>query len=71
LPGPFLSIGKLLNLLKETEGHMENLSEDQQSLSGYTITIAEYNLEIDEAIARVKGGDYFTQEEVERMAADW
>jgi len=35
------------------------------------ISIEQYNKEIDEAIARVEAGDYFTQEEVERMAKDW
>ena len=35
------------------------------------ISIEQYNREIDEAVARVKGGDYFTHEEVERMAEDW
>ena len=29
-----------------------------------------YNKEIDEAIARVESGDYFTQEEVEKLLND-
>jgi hypothetical protein len=35
------------------------------------ITIDQYNKEIDEAIARVEAGDYYTQEEAERMAKEW
>ena len=35
------------------------------------ISIEQYNKEIDEAIARVEAGEYYTQEEVERMAKDW
>jgi hypothetical protein len=35
------------------------------------ISIEQYNKEIDEAIARVEAGDYYTHEEVERMAKDW
>jgi hypothetical protein len=35
------------------------------------ISIEQYNKEIDEAIARVEGGEYYTHEEVERMAKDW
>ncbi|HEY6899182.1 MAG TPA: hypothetical protein VI233_01005 [Puia sp.] len=35
------------------------------------VTIEQYNKEIDEAIARVEAGEYYTQEEVERMAKDW
>ena len=32
------------------------------------ISIEQYNKEIDEAIARVEAGEFYTQEEVERMA---
>lgn len=35
------------------------------------ISIEQYNREIDEAIARVESGDYFSHDEVERMAKDW
>lgn len=35
------------------------------------VSIEQYNKEIDEAIARVENGEFYTQEEVERMARDW
>ncbi len=35
------------------------------------ITIERYNKEIDEAIARVEAGEFYTQEEAERMAKEW
>jgi len=35
------------------------------------VSIEQYNKEIDEAIARVEAGEYYTQEEVERMAKEW
>lgn len=35
------------------------------------VSIEQYNEEIDNAIARVEAGDYFTQEEVEKMAKGW
>ena len=35
------------------------------------ITIEQYNKEIEEAIARVEGGEFYTQEEAERMAKEW
>lgn len=35
------------------------------------ISIAQYNIEIDEAIARVDAGEFYTQEEVEKMAKKW
>jgi hypothetical protein len=33
--------------------------------------IKEYNKEIDEAVARVEAGEFYTQDEVERMSKDW
>jgi hypothetical protein len=36
-----------------------------------TITIERYNKEIDEAVARVEGSDFYTHDEVEQMAKDW
>ncbi|HEX8460294.1 MAG TPA: hypothetical protein VF623_02645 [Segetibacter sp.] len=35
------------------------------------IGIEHYNKEIDEAVARVESGDYFTHEEVLKMAKEW
>jgi len=35
------------------------------------ISIDQYNKEIDEAIARVEAGEFYTHEEVERMSKDW
>jgi hypothetical protein len=42
-----------------------------QGKKGARISIEQYNKEIDEAIARVEAGEYYTHEEVERMAKDW
>lgn len=36
-----------------------------------TITIEEYNKEIDEAVARVEAGDFYSHDEVLQMAKDW
>ncbi|MGY3214064.1 hypothetical protein [Mucilaginibacter sp. HD30] len=35
------------------------------------ISVEQYNKEIDEAIARVEAGDFYTQAEVAQMAKDW
>lgn len=35
------------------------------------ISIEQYNRELDEAEARVKGGEFFTHEEVKKMAKKW
>jgi hypothetical protein len=35
------------------------------------ISIEQYNREIDEAVARVEAGDYYSQEEVDQMSKDW
>ena len=33
--------------------------------------IEQYNKEIDEAVARVEAGEFYTQEEVEQMSKEW
>ena len=38
---------------------------------GQRLTIEEYNKEIDEAMARVAKGEFYTQEEVEEMSRKW
>ena len=35
------------------------------------ISIEQYNRELEEAEARIDRGDFFTQEEVEKMAKEW
>ena len=35
------------------------------------ISIEQYNLELEEAEARIDRGDFFTQEEVEKMSKEW
>ena len=35
------------------------------------ISIEQYNRELDEADARIERGEFFTQEEVEKMAKEW
>jgi predicted transcriptional regulator len=40
-----------------------------QHLGG--VSIEEYNQEIDEALADVEAGNYITQEELEKISAEW
>jgi hypothetical protein len=35
------------------------------------ISTEQYNREIDEAVARVEAGDFYSQEEVDQMSKDW
>lgn len=35
------------------------------------ISLEQYNEEIDQAIQDIENGDYYTQEEVEKIASDW
>lgn len=35
------------------------------------INVEQYNNEIDDSIARVEAGEYYTHQEVERMSLDW
>lgn len=39
--------------------------------NGGPISIEQYNREIDEAVARVEAGDFYSQEEVDQMSKDW
>ena len=36
-----------------------------------TITREQYSKEIEEAVARVEAGEFYTQDDAERMAKDW
>jgi len=36
-----------------------------------SINIEQYNKEIDEAVARVEAGEFYTHEEVEKMSKEW
>ena len=35
------------------------------------VSIEQYNKEIDEAVARVQAGDFYSHEEVKKMSKDW
>lgn len=35
------------------------------------VSLEQYNKEIDEAVARVEAGDFYTQDEVEKMSKEW
>lgn len=39
--------------------------------TGKRVSIEQYNKEIDEAVTRVEEGDFYTQEEIEKMSKDW
>ena len=40
-------------------------------VEGKRVSIEQYNKEIDEAIAEVEAGSFYTFEEVEKMSKDW
>ena len=35
------------------------------------VSVDQYNKEIDEAVARVESGEFYTQEEVKKMSKEW
>ena len=35
------------------------------------VSIAQYNKEVDDAVSRVEEGDFYTNEEVEKMSKNW
>jgi parvulin-like peptidyl-prolyl isomerase len=47
------------------------LQLDEAEKKAPQISVEQYNKEIDEAIARVEAGEFYKQEEVERMSKQW
>ena len=60
-----LSVVEKQSLITVARNYVE-LKEDTESLD-----IQQYNKEIDEAVARVEAGEFFTHEEVLKMAKEW
>lgn len=60
-----LSLIEKESLLTAAKNYIE-LKEEAESLD-----TQQYNKEIDEAVARVKAGEFYTHEEVLKMAKDW
>ncbi|MES2701020.1 MAG: hypothetical protein V4649_00180 [Bacteroidota bacterium] len=54
-----LGVIKSFLKLKDTHTHAERISVEQ------------YNKEIDEAVDRVKSGQFYTNEEVQKMSEKW
>ena len=55
---------RLLKMIKAlAESYQEEITERD--------TIEQYNKEIDQGIAEIERGDFYTQEEVEKMAKEW
>jgi len=50
---------------------IKNILKYRKKASSERISIEQYNKEIDEAILQVKNGEFYTQEEVEKMAEKW
>ncbi len=61
------------NLVNVDESTLEKLEFvlKQAKTSSERISLEQYNKEIDEAIAEVEKGEFYTQEEVEKMAEKW
>ena len=61
------------NLVNVDESTLEKLEFvlKQAKTSSERISLEQYNKEIDEAIAEVEKGEFYTQEEVEKMAKKW
>jgi hypothetical protein len=55
-----------ISLLKAIKALLNTAPTDEGKIS-----IEQYNRELDEAEASIDAGDFFTQEEVEKMAKDW
>lgn len=63
-------IQKLFNvnetLFEKLETIIKNAEEEPQRIS-----LEQYNKEIDEAVEQIERGEFYTQDEVEKMAREW
>ena len=50
---------------------IKNMLKDRRVVSSEHISIEQYNKEIEEAEKDIENGDYYTQEEVEKIAKKW
>lgn len=44
---------------------------NEEAIESQRISIEQYNKELDESIAQIERGEFYTQEEVEKMAKEW
>ena len=64
----YTAIEKIMNL---DEGAMKKLEQSLNSILNESISIEQYNRELDEAEAAIDKGEYFTQDEVEKKSNKW
>lgn len=62
-----LSIVEKESLLAVAKNYVQLKDENDTE----RVSIKEYNKEIDEAVARVEAGEFYTHEEVVKMSKDW
>ncbi len=62
-----LSIVEKESLLAMAKNYVQLKDENDTD----RVSIEEYNKEIDEAVARVEAGEFYTHEEVVKMSKDW
>ena len=50
---------------------IKNILKYRKKVSSERISVEQYNKELDESIAQIERGEFYTQEEVEKMAKEW
>jgi len=50
---------------------IKNMLQYRKNVSTERISIEQYNKELDESIAQIERGEFYTQEEVGKMAKEW
>jgi predicted transcriptional regulator len=61
-----LSVVEKESLLAVAKNYVQLKVDDRERIS-----IEQYNKEIDEAVARVEAGEFYTHDEVVKMSKDW
>jgi hypothetical protein len=57
--------------IKAVKNMIQSMRKVKQSMSTERISVEQYNRELDESIAQIERGEFYTQEEVEKMAEEW
>lgn len=57
--------------IRAVKNMIQSMRKVKQSMSTERISIEQYNRELDESIAQIERGEFYTQEEVEKMAKEW
>lgn len=57
--------------IEAVKNMIQSMRKIKQSVSTGRISIEQYNRELDESIAQIERGEFYTQDQVEKMSKKW